>query len=669
MGVLSDLLQKIKTWLKAGKTEKDEVVAILGEIFKKNIFFLTGEKASVTLSVVRIEEFEKNLADVRAGFLTCGLHGIERPRFVMLCPAECVRMLLPAVKERQGLQGEGDAVLAAGMMDQMLGNVPRLLRAGAESPGEIVPADYLVMRKAYTETDRDGLLWYASGCTVLHGVVGPYVFFLLIDEETEGGFRLSLEDKSLRKAAWTVAQSAYDPAATPPAVPAAGVTLRIDKPKEFIAGNLLLPQVAAFDRFRIRNDFKKISIGNAGERGPFKQGLWLHMFLNAGGSDIDLYCLVAGLTREDFTKRFGDPSAFFKNILRETVVFLRTAFPGVAVASVKLAVGSGPDDAAVARSLLLEGEMVVNYARMEIMVCVPRGYFSLFFPVELKPWDYLNQGDSPACFLAAVLALNADLFNRNIGTFMKKYRSGLAYLPAKTTCIPLYELMDLMDDRDLRILVQNVLVPKYAAGIAKFFNIGVPVKDEGAEEDEEPRMKIFQVAYDRERINRMMPPAILEEMNRLKEYTPAEEFDSYNKSILKEISKSIAAGTVLFSYKTRYIFIHEIAVIINEDDARRLDDLRSQGIPFARMRKLSQSSLVNVVNKIGNRDLCRSVIDCDGEIPLLLNCMSRSRRREFLDDLEYCRQQYLNGRLSSEDVIAAKLRINSLMERKRPAVI
>ncbi|HOT43830.1 MAG TPA: hypothetical protein PLM53_05205 [Spirochaetota bacterium] len=222
-----------------------------------------------------------------------------------------------------------------------------------------------------------------------------------------------------------------------------------------------------------------------------------------------------------------------------------------------------------------------------------------------------------------------------------------------------------MDDRDLRILLQNILVPKYSAGIARFFNIGVTVRAEGEEGDEGPRVKIFQVAYDRERINRMIPPLIIGEMDRLKDYTPAEEFDSFNKKLLKEISKSISAGTVMFSCRTRCIFTHEIFDIINEEEARRLGELRSQGIPFGAMRKLSNSELINLVNKIGNHDLCRSVIDSEGDIPLLMNCMSRGRKRQFMYGLEYYRRQYAGGRLAAEEMIAAKLRINSFLEKKR----
>ncbi|HNW30189.1 MAG TPA: hypothetical protein PKN50_17050, partial [Spirochaetota bacterium] len=560
---------------------------------------------------------------------------------------------------------ESDALLVDMTIDRVAGNAVRLLDSGAGDAGDSERERRLVMRKTFAATDREGLLWHASGCLVLHVAAGQSSFYLLVREDIENNLLLAMKDKAFRKTAWSLAQSAYDPAAPQPA---AGASLRIERPKEFMAGNLALPQVAAFDRFRVRSVFKSVTAGSAGA-GQFRNGLWIHMFLTAGGTEINIYCLVAGLTRNDFTERFGDPGGFFKNIVKETVLFLRTAFPGVDVTSVKLAVDSMPDEGAVARSLLLEGELVVNYARMEMVLCVPGAYFSLLFPRALKPWDYRLCDDSPADFLAAVLALNSALFNSTIGTFMKKYRGGLAYLPANTTCIPLYELMDLMDDRDLRLLLQNILVPKYSAGIAKFFNIGVQVKIQGEEGDEGPRVKIFQVAYDRERINRMVPPLIAGEMERLKDYTPAEEYDSFNKAILKEISKSISAGAVMFSYKTRYIFMHEIFDIINEEEARRLGELRSQGIPFERMRRLSNSDLVNFVNRIGNRDFCLSVIDSDGDIPLLMNCMSRSRKRQFMDDLEYYRRQLAGGRLAAEDIIAAKLRISSLLEKKRAAGI
>jgi hypothetical protein len=662
MGVLSGIIDKIRSRFRKGTPDRNEIIKIFTGIFENNFFAISGVKTAVSVSAIRIEELEKQLTEIQAGFLACGLQGSERPCFIMLFPGECIRRLMPVVKERHGRKGDDDAVFADLAIDMAGSTIDRLLGSGPDDPGD---GCHLVLKKTFAAADRAALLWQASECMVFQVTAGEYVFYLLVREDIENNLLRKLEEKAFRNSAWSLVQSAYDPAAPQPP---AGAALRIERPKEFMAGNLLLPQVAAFDRFRVRSVFTNIMAGSAGT-GQFKNGLWAHMFLSAGGTEINIYCLVAGMTRKDFTERFGDPSGFFKNIAKEVVLFLRTAFPGIEVTSVRLAIDSKPDEAAAARSLLLKGELVVNYARMEMALCVPGAYFSLLFPRALKPWDYRRQHDSPADLLAAVLALNAALFSSSIGTFMKKYRSGLAYLPANTTCIPLYELMDLMDDRDLRLLLQNILVPKYSAGIARFFNIGVTVKKEGDEGDEEPRVKIFQVAYDRERIGRMIPPLIIEEMDHLKDYTPAEEFDSRNKGVLKEILKPISAGTVSFSYKTRYIFMHEIFDIINEDEARRLEELRSRGIPFDRMRKLSNSDLVNFVNRIGNHDLCKSVIDCDGEINLLMNCMSRSRKRQFMDDLEYYRRQLAGGRLAAEDIIAAKLRISSLLEKKRAAGI
>jgi hypothetical protein len=255
------------------------------------------------------------------------------------------------------------------------------------------------------------------------------------------------------------------------------------------------------------------------------------------------------------------------------------------------------------------------------------------------------------------------LFNKNITQFMKKYKSGLAYLPAATTCIPVYEVMDLMDNFDLRILIQNFLVPKYSTSIARLFNIGIPVKNE-AQQTGKRSANVFQVAYDKDRINPMMPSVIAEEISRKEEYIMADEFDFFNKGVLKEIMKAIAAGRITISYKTRYIFLHEINDIINQDDVKRLKDLRSRGIPFNTLKKLPKNRMINFVNKIGNPDLCKAVIDSEEEIAMLQGCMSRARKEQFADDIMYFRQQYADALLTPEEIIAAKLRIHDQLEEE-----
>jgi hypothetical protein len=47
-----------------------------------------------------------------------------------------------------------------------------------------------------------------------------------------------------------------------------------------------------------------------------------------------------------------------------------------------------------------------------------------------------------------------------------------------------------------------------------------------------------------------------------------------------------------------------------------------------------------------------------------LRCMSRSRKRQFMDDLEYYRQRYVGARLMPEEIIASKLKIDCLLEQE-----
>jgi hypothetical protein len=536
MGMLSGILKKVRGVLKSGKSGKDEIADILQEAFAQNFLFINGEKTNVSLSRVQFEEFEKQLAGIQSGFLYAGLSGSERPRFILLYPADCIKKLLQVIKEKHASAAEGDVAAVMKAMDWCKGNIDRLFQHEENSTDTIDPVDFLILKKSYASADKEGLLWNVSGYTILSITAGQVVFYLFVNEDTTNILRLNIDNKSYRKAAWELVRTVYSPDASAPEKPAAGATLRLEKPKEFIAGNSLIPQTTVFDRFRVKSVFKHITAGKAA---PVKDGLWIQIFLTSGGSEAGINYLIPGVSKKDFTERFGDPNVFFKYLLNDVISFLKTNCPALAVSSVKLNVDVKPDAAALANCIFLSGELLVNYSRMGIAVYVQRAYFGLMYPHALKPWEYKLPVKSAREYLSPVLSLNMAFFNKNVSSFMKRYRSGLAYLPAATTCIPVYELMDLMDNYDLRILLQNLLLPKYSTGIARLFNIGILSK-KTAEGTEKPLVRVLQVAYDKERITSMIPPVIAEEIDRKGQYIIAEEFDSFNKEVLKEITKAMA---------------------------------------------------------------------------------------------------------------------------------
>jgi hypothetical protein len=74
--------------------------------------------------------------------------------------------------------------------------------------------------------------------------------------------------------------------------------------------------------------------------------------------------------------------------------------------------------------------------------------------------------------------------------------------------------------------------------------------------------------------------------------------------------------------------------------------------------------MINFINKIGNQDLCKSIIDNEEDMALLLTCMSRSRKTQFTDDLKYLHQQYASSLLTPEEIIEVKLRINDMLVKE-----
>jgi hypothetical protein len=659
MAILSKILKKVRKVFGAGKHDKDEIIEILQGAFLQNFLYIKDEKTEVTLTRMSFEDFENQLTEIKSGFISAGFYGSERTRFTLLFPADFIKQILPVIKEKHPQEVNGDAAAVMKAMEWSKGNIDQLFRV-EKNPEAIKPVDYLILKKTYSPGDKDGFLWNVSDNRIIKIAAGQLTFFFLISEDTESVLKSNLENKPFRKAVIEMARSIYSPEAIPVTQLPAMNILRFEKPKEFIAGNALIPQTASFDRFRIKSVFRRMA---AGGTNPAKEGLWMCAFIASGGSEIAINYLIPGVSQKDFMARFGDPNVFFKNLLKDVLVFLKVNCPQLALSLSKMTVDVKPDPAALAGCIQLNGELLVNYSRMGIAVYAPRKYFELIYPLILKPWEYRIPVKSTLDYLIPLLSLNMALFGKNVSTFMKKYKGAVAYLPAVTSCIPVYELMDLLDNSDLRILIQNFLVPKYTAEIIKLFNIGVQSKKESAGNGKSS-VSVLQVAFEKERINPMIPPFIAEEMDRKEQYCKAEEFDSFNKSVLKEIMKATATGRILVSFKMHYIFINEINNIINQEDIKRLGDIRSKGIPFNTLKKLPKNRMINFVNKIGNPDLCKSLIGSEEETAALQSCMSRSRRKQFSDDFKYLRQQYDNGLLTPEEIIDAKLRINNMLENE-----
>lgn len=667
MGIIQRFFKVLGIRLEKDALGKDEVAKNIREILAINFRSITGENKETSISKISIEEFEKRLNEIQSGFIQASFKESEQQDIIALYPMDYIKHFLPVIKNTLSIEKENDTLTVLKLMDCTLGNISKLFYLARSESGLIDIGKSNKVRKSYAPGDKDGLLWAASSSSILAISIDKNNLFLLYNEKIEKRIRENLNQKAFAKAARGIILSEYDPQAGAEELKSeTGIMLPVEKPKELIIGNFFAPHIAKFDSLRVRSTFKNISISTGQNEFAVRDGIWARISLLINESEHNLYYLISGISKNDFTGKFGDPNNFFKNLLKEILSFIKTNCPGLPVKSVKLLLNTKPDPAHEATGAILNAELILNYSRMEISVCCPKNFIDLLYGQFLKPWEYKLLPATPHDFLSGIVLLNIALFNKNVKTFFKRYKGELAYMPIVTTCIPFYELIDLIDDRDLRIIIQNLLIPKYSTGISKLFNIGIPIKKETGDtgRKKSKSLKVFQVAYDQERVKKFLPEITISDIEHQIQYSLADDFDSFNKSIMREIIKSIAADKITISHKTRYILINEIYDILNTEFKKQLNDLKEQGVPFKKMQKLPNNRLINFINRINNQDLCKIAIDTDNETNLLLNCMSKGRKRKFMDDLEYYKKLYVSAKLLPEDIINAKLKIDDLLDKE-----
>lgn len=644
--------------------EKDEIVRFIRDSFSTSFRFINGNRAGLSVFKTGIEELGRQLDFIESGFIASGFSVSEQPDFMVLYPLDFIGRSIEDAGNKQLFNGENESADQLRFIDITLSGIPDFFYLQLNHDGGIVPGNYYMLKMEYSRRDIDSFLWYASGSTVLRIEYDKRSIFAVYRKETEARIRTSIGSSEFSKSKHGLNSPGYVSRPGDNYNNETEIKLVIEKPKEFLAANYFIPLVTRFDRFRIKCIFDSMLIPDKKSELVSGRGTWLKVSIVISGSTYNFFYQFPGLTTEEFSERFGDRDTFFKNLLKETLLNIKSGCQGIRLDSAKYFLNEKPDSGFFSCCVILNGKFIVNYSTIEISVFVSGNLITLLNSLHLNQQEYNASAESKSDILKTMLSLNAESFRRGVKLFFNKYKGALPYMPVITRCIPFHELIDFIDERDLRIIIQNLLVPQYSSDIAMLFNIGINVSRNGEDEKSNAQLKVIRLPYNRERVEKSIPVNIKDDFFSKTIYSPASEFEKFTIKVMEDIIKAQASDRISLSYKTMYIFKNSILKILNEEHDRRLNDLKSRGIPFARMRELPENRLINLINRIESRILCLIVLESDEGLKIILDCMSSGRRRRFLEDLEYRRGLYMNFGILPENIINAILEVDNLLDKE-----
>ena len=454
--VKKKILQILRRVFKA--SEEDAYNAIISEVLAANIVRVTGARHEIAIEGMKPLEFEREMTSAGTWYLRSAFYGGERPGCIILFPDA---FIAACVKVRDASDNSGSVSGIMELADGMLTRLFALLPAG---PGSVAVSPYYAVNSEYDPREHGGLMWLAAECPVKKVSVMGRCFYIIVDASVQDRLRA---DCAHAKFARELRRVISDVRAFTQQAGEAGelADITVTNPREFVMGNVFMPSISSLNGVLLRHNVERCGMSNAapgfsaGDRVLFKVTYEIY------GSNYSVYYFLHDIGANDFERRFFDLKTFIKHILRENP--RRRAAPGVGIRSVWYP-HAAPDTDAAVNACCMTGRLRIRGEELLSTVMVPRSFFEVLRGAVFTANSITAPVSGRMGFHETILSLNQALFMRGVKQYISRYAAA-AYTEIVTTYMPLYLFMEMVTDRDLAIILRNVLIPRYSRAIMGLF--------------------------------------------------------------------------------------------------------------------------------------------------------------------------------------------------------
>jgi hypothetical protein len=242
------------------------------------------------------------------------------------------------------------------------------------------------------------------------------------------------------------------------------------------------------------------------------------------------------------------------------------------------------------------------------------------------------------------------------------FRGDRLFLPVRTASMPFFAVMDFADDADLRLMIQNYLVPRVGWDMLKLFRLALPAPEPPPGEEGKPPV-IFRVVFDEARLMKHLPVNMRDEFELPRISVPAAGFEAFNNEVMTGMARAAVSGGLLLSDKMRYLLEEEYLAPLKREAMNRLSAARESGAPFSLLRTLKHNVLIRVLGATSNSDLTKALIASPGELDFLGKFMTERRRSGLREDLEVLMRAFNEGTLHPEEIMRSVSTIEDVAAR------
>lgn len=303
-------------------------------------------------------------------------------------------------------------------------------------------------------------------------------------------------------------------------------------------------------------------------------------------------------------------------------------------------------------SIFLRGELRAGSGGFPFGLLLPRSFLKglvAFTGIEVEA---VHGPRSLALFLAAEGVLRARWAEGHCRSYLAPRAPRGASRPSAFPSLA--ALFGLLGPRDAGLLVQNCLVPQLGPRALPSLFYRQITTGEG-------RRRLLPLEpFPEERLLALLPPVAKEEWeNEIatglgEKGWGADMAIAANEAALRRIYGMMKGGRLDLSVACRSILERELGARIVAENKARLDAAIARGIPFRRLDSLPRGEVPFILGALSNRDLALGVLGEEERIPFLRRALGPGRGKTFDEEVEFARERFARGEVSTEDVIETK---------------
>jgi|GEM_PF-6398639 len=412
--------------------------------------------------------------------------------------------------------------------------------------------------------------------------------------------------------------------------------LTINKQNEFLIADFFIPNFLFIHQYSIFFKIKNFSLLKDISLLGLKTGIWVIFIYEIDNKKNFVLYYFDYENVNKFNNDLIDFKLFIKEILKGVIKKIkeRTGIEDIKI-SIQFIDKINKDLFTKIDLYSIKYKLKMKNKTIESLVFFPRNIF-----LQLKKTYYTKKNieDYNNDFFGQIISFNHHLLNNNFDDYINLFVPHIFNF----NIIPFYNFINLIDDFDLKKVVQNFLIQKYNHyEILKLFFI----KDING--------MIIEFDFDTDRIYKFLPKLKIEDIESIyNTFEPLDEenFKEFNKKVIKDLYVQVENNKLLLSNKALFILSKGYYEKKEKQGKNEINSIINNYRLFNKLNKIPKNDLSILLHNAGTQKLCSILLFNEEQKELILKIFSNKKQKQLNEDLDYFITNYEQGLLPVEKI-------------------